>query len=223
MYTFKIGKKGAQLLGSAVLCGAMLVGCGQETAETPVAPEQETSVPEGVTATEGTNTTESATEELTDVQHFGMFIANTLEGTEYMEQEISDTIFHDYDLTMVNIWATWCGPCVEEMPYLQEVYSQLPSNVNLITLVSDGDQQLELAQEILGASGATFTTVLPSESVNLNVLPKVDAFPTTVFVDRNGNVAAVTQGVPQGDVTASYLDYVDQVLVALEGIGMSNG
>lgn len=208
------------LLGG-MLCVSLLTACGgspeaTETTETTETTQDSSPTTEAVVPEVTIEDKEAASSQMNqDVEHFGMFLAETIEG-----KEISDQVFGDYDLTMVNIWATWCGPCVTEMPYLQEVYEQLPDNVNMVTFCADGDSQRDLAKEILTKSNAKFDTIMPSESVSINILSRVEAYPTTIFVDRNGSVASLTMGVPQGDITATYLDYVDQVLTALEEMGM---
>lgn len=200
----------------------LLTACGEDSSDTTPPVESQPAQSTDSTVNTETNTTpESENTEINETPstedepvgdaHFGMFIAETTQGVE-----VSDRIFNDYDLTMVNIWATWCGPCVEEMPYLEEVYTQLPEGVNMITICQDGDTNRDLAENILNTSGATFTTILPSESLNVNVFSKVSAFPTTLFVDKNGNVATYLTGAPPSNVAETYLSYIDQILPLLE-------
>ncbi len=139
------------------------------------------------------------------------FTTATIEG-----KTLSSDIFADYDLTLVNVWATWCGPCVTEMPYLQEVYQSLPANVNLITLCQDGASEKDLAKAILSHSQATFHSILPDSQISQELLPTIRAFPTTLFVDREGYVINTMEGAPSSEVTKTYLSLVNQVLASLE-------
>lgn len=139
------------------------------------------------------------------------FQTTTLEGTP-----ISSDIFQDYDLTIVNVWATWCGPCVDEMPHLQEVYENLPDNVNLLTLCTDGDTQAPLAEEILTYSHATFQTLLLDNTLSSTLMPMIRAFPTTLFILQDGTLFTAVEGAPSGDITAVYLSLVEQVLQLME-------
>ncbi|MFI3254918.1 MAG: TlpA disulfide reductase family protein [Eubacteriales bacterium] len=127
-------------------------------------------------------------------------------------EPLTSQVFKDYDLTVMNVWATWCGPCVVEIPYLQEVYTKLPSNVNLIGLCQDGDSANDLARSILSQSGATFHSIILDDRLSEELMPLIRAFPTTLFLDNQGNVVAAVEGVPSGDITASYLSMIDQVL-----------
>lgn len=141
------------------------------------------------------------------------FAAVTLTGDTFDQDNLKD-----YDLTMVNIWTTWCGYCVEEMPDLQEVYDNLPAGVNFITVCVDGDSEASTAQDILEESGCTFQVLIPDEKLNGSLLSLITAYPTTVFVDSAGNLVGELQvGVPRGGATAadSYLGLIDDRLSRL--------
>ena len=96
--------------------------------------------------------------------------------------------FKDYDMTVINIWATWCGPCVGELPELEKTYKKLPKNVNLITICTDGEEANKDCLKILKDSGVTFTTLAGTKKMEDSLLSAVTAYPTTVFVDSEGNL-----------------------------------
>lgn len=159
------------------------------------------------------------TQEDINQNSFGNFTATTLAG-----DELSNDIFEDYELTMVNIWATWCSPCVKEMPDLQELHTILPDNMNLITICSDADTQLNLANEILADavathnSDTTFDTIIANDEVNANILSRIAAFPTSVFVDSDGNVVHAVEGAPSGDnIAGIYLGLMEELLAYTKG------
>lgn len=132
--------------------------------------------------------------------------------TDLNGNKVDDSIFSKYDITMVNIWATWCGPCINEMPALAKVYDNLPSNANMISIVSDGDEEPDTAKEILADSKAMFRSFLPSAFITENVMPNITAFPTTVFVDKNGKVIGQAQlGAPSSDETRIADIYLDMI------------
>lgn len=132
---------------------------------------------------------------------------------------VSQDIFSGYDLTMVNIWATWCGYCVQEMPELAKLKDMLPENVNLISLCDDASTETELAQEILKLTGATnFPTLMVTDEMIPQLLMHVYAFPTTCFLDSEGKlVGQPITGVPSLENAAdAYLSIVNEVLAGME-------
>lgn len=137
----------------------------------------------------------------------------SLEGKDLNGNAVDSTIFSNYDLTMVNIWATWCGPCVEELPALANLHKNLPKNVNLITICSDGSEAKSNAKSILNESGAKFVTVCGDKTIQETVLKNITSYPTTIFVDRNGDII----GQPVlGAVSED--DYTQEINTRLESI-----
>lgn len=134
-------------------------------------------------------------------------------------QPVDESIFSGYDLTMVNIWATWCGYCVQEMPELAKLKDMLPENVNLITICDDATTETELAYNILQQTGATnFQTLMGTQEIYDQFLYQVYAFPTTYFLDSEGNpVGEPIVGVPSLEDTANtYYGVIQEVLAMLE-------
>lgn len=117
------------------------------------------------------------------------FTATDLEG-----DPVDQSIFSDYDLTMINVWATYCGPCLGEMPDLGELAdSYKEKGVQIVGLVSDAlnrdgtisESQVETAKEIVDETGANYLHLLPSEDL-MGILSQIYAVPTTFFVDKEG-------------------------------------
>lgn len=129
----------------------------------------------------------------------------------------TNEIFAQADLTVVNIWGTFCGPCINEMPELGQWSREMPENVQIIGLVSDiysADDTATIgnAQAIVEATGADFVNLLPAEGLTelLTISPYV---PTTVFVDSNGKLV----GEPViGANVAEYKRFVEEYLNGLE-------
>ena len=124
------------------------------------------------------------------------FSAQTLGG-----ETVTEAFFGQHDLTMVNVWASWCGPCRGELPELGELYGKLPQNVGFLSVTIDEPGDLKAAQDILAQNGCTFPCLdgQASEGLTKNVLNGVMAIPTTLFFDSQGNqVGEMIVGVPQG-------------------------
>ena len=104
----------------------------------------------------------------------------------------------DYSLTMVNIWATWCSPCLRELPDLGELADEYAERgVQLVGIVYDtldartglaDDAMMTLARTISAETGADYPMQVPSDILVPDVLGALTAFPTTCFLDSEGNL-----------------------------------
>jgi thiol-disulfide isomerase/thioredoxin len=104
-------------------------------------------------------------------------------------KEVTGDIFAGKKLTMVNIWTTWCPPCVAEMPDLGKLARTMPDGSQLIGIVLDAYDPgaLDEAQKILSKADAKFPQLLPADAMSL-LLERVEAIPTTIFVDASGKI-----------------------------------
>lgn len=103
---------------------------------------------------------------------------------------VDQSIFSEYDLTMINIWGTYCGPCIIEMPGLGEMSAAMPKGTQLLGLVCDAvnDEYIELAIQIAEGTAAAFTHIVPDEALFGYLYDNIAAIPTTIFVDSDGKV-----------------------------------
>lgn len=138
---------------------------------------------------------------------------SSFEAEDMDGQKVDQSVFANYDLTMVNIWTTWCGVCVEEMPYLEKLHKQLPENVNIISICGDASDEKELAQQILNKNEITFQTLVDNDALNESLLKYVTGFPTTIFVDKNGNIVGdIQMGAPGENIVQGYQQLIDNRL-----------
>ena len=100
------------------------------------------------------------------------------------------------DVVMVNFWATWCGPCRQEMPLLDELYQRY-SRVGFNLLGVNIDDDSRRAMQMIEELGVNFP-VLFDASKRVSALYDVDAMPVTVIIDREGTVRYVHQGYKPG-------------------------
>lgn len=140
---------------------------------------------------------------------FSSFAVTDLNGNP-----VSQDIFKDYDVTMINVWATWCGPCRRELPDIQAAYEKLPTNANIISICDDAGQETELAGQIVEKVGIQYAVLVPDDAMDEFLNEYISAFPTTFLVDKEGNVIGQPiVGVPRADdVTQYYLDYIGSAL-----------
>ncbi|MGP1434380.1 MAG: TlpA family protein disulfide reductase [Catonella sp.] len=111
--------------------------------------------------------------------------------TDINGNEVTEKIFADKDITMVNVWGTFCGPCINEMPELQKIYESLPENANLIGIVADVPEGMkdgiDNAKYIEGQTGVKYTNLTLSDSL-ASFAKRFYAVPSTIFVDKEGNI-----------------------------------
>lgn len=105
---------------------------------------------------------------------------------------VTSEIFENYDVTLVNIWGTFCGPCKAELPHLEAAYkAYADKKVNVIGLTADlpeGDAEtLALAKEIWKDAGCTFKALVTVDSF-LPIYEQVAGFPTSFMVDKKGQL-----------------------------------
>ena len=110
--------------------------------------------------------------------------------TDLAGNTANESILNNYDLTMINVWATYCNPCISEIPDLDKLYKQVKgSGVNIIGVALDGPGNLSGIQRVVDKTGASYKMYIPSSSMlNNSFMSSVTFVPTTFFADRNGNL-----------------------------------
>jgi len=138
----------------------------------------------------------------------GIFAANSFASSGLAGQEAPDFALKsasgsnlrlsEYrgDVVMINFWATWCGPCRQEMPLLNDLYARynrVGFSLLGVNIDDDSSRALEMAEEL----GVSFP-VLFDERKEVSKLYQVEAMPVTVLVDREGKVRHVHLGYKPG-------------------------
>jgi peroxiredoxin len=108
-------------------------------------------------------------------------------------------------VVMINFWATWCGPCRQEMPLLEQLYRKYkPMGFTLLGVNVEPDSAA--AARWLEATPVSFPILFDVDS-KVSKLYSVQGMPSTVIVDRKGQVRWVHRGYKPGDEN----HYLDQV------------
>ena len=110
----------------------------------------------------------------------------------------SEDIFKDHEVTMVNLWATWCHNCIGEMTELGEMAERLAEkNVALVGICTDADEELDACREILKEHNVNYLNLMPVEGLD-DLLAWGGALPTSYFFDSNGTLLCLGfRGAPQ--------------------------
>ncbi len=120
----------------------------------------------------------------------GSFTTTDLDGNE-----VTAAVFSGYKLTMVNVWTTTCGYCIEEMPELGELHrAYAEKGFQIVGIAADvlnskGDvdpTRAQTAEDIIEATDATYMHLIPSEDLINTLLYRISGVPTTIFVDEFG-------------------------------------
>ena len=126
----------------------------------------------------------------------GKFETKGIDGKDYTEK-----VFSDYDLTLVNIFTTWCSPCVNEIPELEKLYEEMKEKgvgvvgVVLDTVGDDGKQDdatVKKAGVLQEKTKASYPFLIPDSTMMNGRLNGISAFPETFFVDKEGNIVGET-------------------------------
>jgi len=105
---------------------------------------------------------------------------------------------HVGEVVMINFWASWCAPCREEMPLLDDLHEKY-RDLGFTILGVNLDEKRQDAEKILKKIPVGFPVLFDPKS-EISRLYSVKAMPTTILIDRDGNVRALHKGYMPGFV-----------------------
>lgn len=136
-----------------------------------------------------------STDRVEGIDNVGVFSTEDVFGNT-----CSQDIFYDYDLTLVNVFATWCAPCVDEIPVLEKIrqeYAEKGIKLGVAAVVYDAksareidEGALERAKTLYADSSAQFPFLIPDDGNMNERLTGIANFPESFFVDCNGNIVS---------------------------------
>lgn len=182
-------------LSGIVMSMALLGGCGKAAQEEKVQESVQAEAQESLGTDENGERDDVDSADQADQSTGIIFEAQDLEGNT-----VTEAVFTQSQLTMVNVWATYCNPCLSEMPGLGELAGEYDAEqFQIIGIVSDvqegmGDEAVEYAAALVSDTGADYVHLLLNESLFRAMLGGVSAVPTTFFVDGNGEVLDMVVG-----------------------------
>ena len=160
---------------------------------------------------------------LTDVLKNGEYSIPIIPGEEHIGQILkfettdvegnpvnSEDIFSEHELTMINCWTTWCGPCKGELKELGEMNRRLAEkNVAVIGICLDADEELDTCKALLKENNVDYLTLLPFADID-DVI-NIPCYPTSYFVDRDGKILSLPFLGAPADMS-SYEETIDALL-----------
>jgi peroxiredoxin len=109
---------------------------------------------------------------------------------------------HRGKVVLINFWATWCPPCRQEMPHIQERYA-LYSPDFVVLSVNNGETAVEV-ESFVESFGLTFDPLL-DPGADVSILYQITGYPTSVFVDREGVIRYIKVGFMSTSELDGYL------------------
>ena len=109
--------------------------------------------------------------------------------------------------TIVNFWASWCGPCQKEMPDFEEKYKELGGEVNFLMVnMTDGSREtVEKAKKFIEDAGYSFPVYYDTD-LDAAYTYGVNSIPATYFIDAEGHAVARGQGAIDADTLQYGID-----------------
>lgn len=199
---------------SILLTALVLTGCGQDrTLESNFTTEVST---ESQTQAGSENQGENAAQETESTEPYVLtFEASTMDG-----ETMTSDCFADSRLTMLNVWATYCNPCLNEMPDLGEIATEYDkADFQMIGIISDvsefsEEDALTTAKDLIEQTGAATYPHLPlNQSLYSNLVGAVDSVPTTFFINQKGELLGYIVGAQSKE---TWEGIIDELLAEME-------
>lgn len=138
------------------------------------------------------------------------FEAKTLDGETFTQDDLAKK-----DVTVINFWSVGCGPCVDEMPEIAELAKSLPDNVQIITVNFDGQRGKSEVERILDEAGFEGITLVSGNGDLAEVCGEIMYTPTTIFVDKDGNIVGDEIIGRQEDTREAFLAGINATLKSM--------
>lgn len=100
-------------------------------------------------------------------------------------------------VVMLNFWASWCGPCRQEMPLLDGIYKK-HAKMGFVLLGINVEEDNTDAKKMLQALAVSFPILFDTDN-KLSVLYNLEAMPTSIMIDKKGKIRYVDRGYSAGD------------------------
>jgi len=110
---------------------------------------------------------------------------------------------------LLNFWASWCGPCRQEMPLLDSIHKRYQEAGFAVVSVNVEGEQVP-ARALAKETGVTFPVLIDTDQ-QVSELYELEAMPSSVLIDRDGVVRYIHRGYQPGDET-QYLKVVKQLI-----------
>ncbi|MBQ9764839.1 MAG: TlpA family protein disulfide reductase [Lachnospiraceae bacterium] len=196
-----------------LLCLVML-GCNKKPEDILITEELKFDATEATTSeivtteADKESTSSTVTEESTEKKAYVLkFESTNLDG-----EKVTSDCFTNSKLTMINVWGTYCSPCLGEMPDLGEIANEYDkADFQLIGVVCDVEEgaskeQVDYVKSLVEKTKANYTHLLLSESLLNKLVSAVYYVPTTFFFNQDGELIGYVESAYRKDVWKDIID-----------------
>ena len=197
-----------------LLAGLLLTGCGNDGKASDTSGNTNGSETGSESGTESEGGTESDTEQEPYVL---VFEAKTIDG-----EAMTSDIFAQSKLTMLNVWATYCSPCINEMPDLGEIGREYDkSEFQIVGIICDvmeisTEDEKAKARDIIEQTKADYPHLLLNDALYYNMVGASSSVPTTYFFNEKGELLGYLVGAQSKE---NWESIIDGLLDELNGTG----
>lgn len=131
------------------------------------------------------------------------FTLKAMDGTNLRLEELRGQV------VLINFWASWCGPCRQEMPILQKIHDRYEP-MGFTVLGVNVDEKQDKARRIVERLDVSFPLLLDTEQY-VSEAYEVNAMPFSVLVGRDGKINYIHRGYKPGDENL-YVNRLKQLL-----------
>jgi thiol-disulfide isomerase/thioredoxin len=112
-------------------------------------------------------------------------------------------------VVFINFWATWCPPCIAEMPSINKLQAQFKNNRDLVVLMVDADNQIEKSIKFMSKRNLDLKVFTPASQIPTQLMG--NALPTTILLNKKGEIVFRHEG--GADYTnQNFISYLDKLL-----------
>ncbi len=133
-----------------------------------------------------------------------------LDVQDYFGNRVTANLFTEYDVTMVNIFTSWCTWCIKELPDMVKLSKEMPEGSKLIAICADAFDAPEALKEIVEQYNIDFPILIMTEN-QVRDIHYIIGYPTTFYVGRNAEILDQSIGMPAEGVSG-YRAKVEQLL-----------
>ena len=118
------------------------------------------------------------------------------ETMDLQKNKVTQDVFKENDLTMVNLFSSTCNPCMDELPHLADLSNEykdkkvgvLGVNIDMDSKGNPDEKSRKAVSQVLSKSKSNMKVIFWDENLMQTLLQKTDALPYTFFVDKDGNI-----------------------------------